>query len=268
MRIFLSSRAPARVRPAKVRIPLRIVLWDFVFMVYDRDAQVLVYKCILVSRLWLWYFSFCIDGDDTLEGMLAHVAHTKRRLAIVLLIAALVVIVTAVAYKMAVMLVYGRPLADPNVGFTYVEPRYLPPPYHITGRRINVMRGQTGRDMHRLLSAQASLNLSTRDWIYGITERRAAGEQILTPLTNYDPESVQPTCINHTSPGGRLYRLCHWVDWGTVSVFEVQWVQGGTFIWATFPAQLHTKLLVQETGQFVDSFVPASSAGIPIVNGP
>jgi len=44
---------------------------------------------------------------------------------------------------------------------------------------------------------------------------------------DYDVTSVKPTCSILTSQAQQQYRLCHWVDYGRISVYEVKFIKTG-----------------------------------------
>jgi hypothetical protein len=146
-------------------------------------------------------------------------------------------------------------LFNPAVGFIYFEPSYVPPNVTITAKRI---------DITRRTPLQVEQNFRTEDWVYGIREVKAV-HAIDSALQNYDPASDEPTCSFFTSPGAQRYRLCHWVDYGRISVYEVSFNKAGTNIYSQLPISLQQRLSADEINKYVDSFAPASTHGIPVL---
>lgn len=154
------------------------------------------------------------------------------------------------------------PLLDKQQGFQVLMPKSLPSGQKITGQRINIwhQRDEEGIPTRKIESLSAELNLRKEDWVYAIREYRAfSDEGTKTRLTNYDATSVQPTCIQQTSLQRTTYRLCHWIDYGRISVFEVKFVKQQTYIWTTFPTTLQKPISAQELDEYVDSFSPVDA---------
>jgi len=160
---------------------------------------------------------------------------------------------------------YDRdPLSDPAVGFQMLEPTKLPPGIKITDKRLGLNHSAP----HKIRNTWAELNFRTEDWVYSIQESKAGDvdkEETITTLTNFDPSSVQPTCTQRKSPHGSTYRLCHWIDYGRISVYEINNIQQGVYILTRFPTLLQKPLTVEDTDAYIDSFKPVNSSGLPIL---
>jgi hypothetical protein len=109
------------------------------------------------------------------------------------------------------------------------------------------------------------MNLRAEDWVYAIREWRATSENTTTDLNNFDPTSIVPTCAERKSTDGQQYRLCHWLDYGKISVYEVKFIKKGVFIDTTFPTTIQKPIVLDELNGYVDSFSPANLDGIPIL---
>jgi hypothetical protein len=161
-----------------------------------------------------------------------------------------------------------HPLSNSRFGFQYYKPTNLPAGFHITDKRIDIANPDG-----QLYGISAELNLRTEDWVYAIRESRANSEaspdssSTRTNLRNYDPKSVAVTCEEQTSPKGQPYRLCHWIDYGRISVYEVNFVKGGTFINTQLPGTINVVVPVYQISNYVDSFVKASATGFKTVSG-
>ncbi|HVX23763.1 MAG TPA: hypothetical protein VG992_00220 [Candidatus Saccharimonadales bacterium] len=146
---------------------------------------------------------------------------------------------------------------NPNVGFVYYEPSYLPPGVSIKERRIDINFGN---------SITVSQNFRTVDWVYGIEEYSTKYyDKVGTAMQNYDPKSVKPTCDILVSLGHQRYRLCHWIDYGRIDVHEVKFSKNGTFFWVWMPSKLQQPISIPEISKFVDSFKPKSTLGLPVL---
>jgi hypothetical protein len=143
---------------------------------------------------------------------------------------------------------------NPNVGFTYYEPSYLPPTVSIKAKQINTGFGPTS----------VGQNFRTEDWVYSIDEYKA-GRKMDPAEQNYDPKSITPTCNIQTSPAKMRYHVCHWIDYGRIDVHEVTFTKGDTFIIAKLPTSLDTSISLQDIDKFVDSFKQTSTVGIPVL---
>ncbi|HUC89183.1 MAG TPA: hypothetical protein VMR45_00090, partial [Patescibacteria group bacterium] len=73
-----------------------------------------------------------------------------------------------------------------------------------------------------------------------------------------------PTCMEEVSSKGQQYRLCHWLDYEKISVYEVKLIKQGVLIEATFPTTPQEPILLNELGTFVDSFKPGNPQDVPI----
>ncbi|HUC89396.1 MAG TPA: hypothetical protein VMR45_01205, partial [Patescibacteria group bacterium] len=125
----------------------------------------------------------------------------------------------------------AHPLSDPRVGFQFLYPAKLPTGFSIKTKRIYIHHSKP----HTLRDAAVVMSLRTQDAVYSIQEWRATDEDIYTNLHNFDPESKYPTCMEEVSSKGQQYRLCHWLDYEKISVYEVKLIKQGVLIEATFP---------------------------------
>lgn len=164
-----------------------------------------------------------------------------------------VVIVALLAFVADWVYRYEFPLSNPTYGFQFLRPSKLPPGFRITASRIGV-----DAEGGKIFGMSAEMNLRTVDWVYEISETKYTGQDFHTTLRNFNPTSVKPTCEQVTTPVGKSYRLCHWIDYGRISVYEVKFAQVGIFIDATFPAGLHQTVTTSSLSNFVDSFAPAA----------
>jgi hypothetical protein len=151
---------------------------------------------------------------------------------------------------------------EPDVGFKYYEPAYLPPGVSIKEKRIDIT--------HMLGASETSTsveqNFRTENWVYEIQEYPADYTTTIgTADQNYDPKSVKPTCDSRRSPGETQYRLCHWIDYGRIDVHEVKFIKDGTFVNVQIPTTLQQPVTIQEIDRFVDSFQQRSTIGIPVL---
>ena len=144
---------------------------------------------------------------------------------------------------------------NPNVGFTYYEPSYLPPGISIKAKRISI---------NKYAPTQVEQNFRTEDWVYSISEYKAS-EEIGSTEQNYDEKSTKPTCNIETSPAMTKYRLCHWIDYGKIDVHEIKFIKGGTFINAQIPTKTSEVISVEDIDKFVDSFNKKSTIGLPVL---
>jgi hypothetical protein len=152
------------------------------------------------------------------------------------------------------------PLSSAKYGFKYLEPKKLPPGVKIVGKRISVMS-----EAGKVYGVQAEINLRPVDWVYSIRESKSDGPAPVASAQNYDPNSVKPSCSQESTPK-HSYRLCHWIDYGTINVYEVKFAQGGTFIDAQIPLETKDQISVSSFNSFVDSFIPAKPP-IDVISG-
>jgi len=148
----------------------------------------------------------------------------------------------------------NHPLSDSKLGFQFYEPGFLPSGFRVTDKRVSVF--ESGG---KVRGVAAEMNFRTEDWAYGILESRHAGQDVHTDLRNFDPTSKEVTCTQGASPSNKAYRLCHWLDYGRISVYEIQFVQEGTFIDVQFPAAKDVAIHGADIEKFIDSFAPAKS---------
>lgn len=147
---------------------------------------------------------------------------------------------------------------NPDVGFAYYVPSYLPPNVSIKARRIS---------MTPYSSTQIEQNFRTVDWVYEIQEYKADSHTTIgTAEQNYNPMSTSPTCSILTSPAKQQYRLCHWIDYGRIGVYQVIFIKGGTYVRSDIPTTLQQKITIQGISKYVDSFMRKSTIGLPVVH--
>lgn len=159
-----------------------------------------------------------------------------------------------------------HPLSDPVAGFTMLQPTALPLGIKITDRRLSMDHDSQTHKTIKYVSAE--LNFRTEDWVYSIYESKleaGAADETVTDLRNFDQSSVLPTCTQGTSPKGQIYRLCHWIDYGRISVYEVKNIQQGVYIRTMFPASLQKPITIKQVDSYVDSFKPIDPTGLPIL---
>lgn len=149
----------------------------------------------------------------------------------------------------------------PPVDFTYYEPTSLPPGMSIQQKRVTVL-SPVGSSTRTFSAGQ---NFRTEDWVYEIYQYRDKGLAIESALQDFDASSVKPTCSFYTSPGRQYYRLCHWVDYGRIGVYEIKFTRGGTRFDVRMPTEVNQKLSLEEINKFVDSFTPKSTFGLPVL---
>jgi hypothetical protein len=193
-----------------------------------------------------------------------HSMKHRKGLFIVVTITAVALLTSAVTYTMVSRSRQSwrdlHPLSNSRVGFQFLVPTQLPNGFHITGKWINIEHGASGA----LRSVSVEMNLRAEDGVYDIQESQATNEDTSTSLRNFNPMSVSPTCTSKESLKGKQYRLCHWVDYGKISVYEVEVIIQGVYIHTSFPTTRDHVISDEELGAFVDSFVPSDPGGIPI----
>jgi hypothetical protein len=146
-------------------------------------------------------------------------------------------------------------LLNPNVGFTYYEPAYLPPGVTVKAKRIF-----THKDYRRV-----EQNFGTDNWIYSIDEYKAGEDATIGTVSGkYDEDSEKPSCEVRKSAAGMRYRLCHWIDYGRTNVYEVKFIKDGTYVNAQIPSALNERIGKGEIDKFVDSFKEKTTIGIPV----
>lgn len=145
--------------------------------------------------------------------------------------------------------IYSHPLADPKWGFQFYTPQQLPSGFRVAGSRISV-----GSSDGKIFGVSAEMNYGTTNWIYSLSEYRNDGTQERTSLRNFDTNSVSPTCTQRVTRANQDYRLCHWIDYGRISVYEIKFVKNGTAFNSTFPAKKGQIIPMMELDAYVDSF--------------
>lgn len=162
-----------------------------------------------------------------------------------------------------------HPLDDPRFGFQYYQPTALPDGFHIVDKRIDISDPDG-----EILGITAELNLRKVDWVYAIRESRADApydsvgpSDIQTNFSNYDPASVKPTCRQMLSPMKTTYRLCHWIDYGSIDVNELKFIKNDTYIYTQFPGSISKPIPLAALDRYVDSFVKADANSFPLLAG-
>lgn len=145
-------------------------------------------------------------------------------------------------------------ITNPHIDFTYFEPSYLPPNTTINAKRIVVTHS-------RIFVEQ---NFRTEDWVYAIDQYKAE-EPVGSAEQNFDAESIKPTCDLRITPEGVGYRVCHWIDYGRINVYEVRFIKEGTFVNAKIPTTLDQHVSMEQIDTFVDSFVHKDTFGFPVL---
>jgi hypothetical protein len=146
-------------------------------------------------------------------------------------------------------------LFNPDIGFVYFEPSYLPYNTSVKAKRITISASYTTVEQ----------NFRTEDWVYSIIERKAV-EPIGTTDQNYDAQSIKPTCTIEISPNTIRFRVCHWVDYGRINVHEIIFIKDGTYIYSQIPTALDQEITIQEAGKYVDSFERKMTFGFPVLH--
>jgi len=151
-------------------------------------------------------------------------------------------------------------LSSDKYGFKYLEPTRLPSGVKIVGKRISVTS-----EAGKVYGVQAEINLRPVDWVYSIRESKSDGSTPVAITQNYDQNSVKPSCSQENT-SKNSYRLCHWIDYGTIQVYEVRFAQGSTDVNAQIPLETKDHLSVSSLNSFVDSFAPANPP-IEVISG-
>lgn len=152
------------------------------------------------------------------------------------------------------------PLKDAKLGFQYLYPTRLPSGIRIVSSRIAVKHAAGGG----YGSVAAEMTFRDSEWVYGIQEARANGEDVAVKSNDYSPASVLPTCVQKTS-GEQSFRLCHWIDYRKISVFEVKFIKSGVYVVARLPSTINKPISEAELMAFVQSFNPADASGLPVL---
>lgn len=170
------------------------------------------------------------------------------------------ILITAITGAILVAGLVAVRFTSPNVGFKYFEPTNLPSGISIKAKRIGIFDN----------NAQINQNFRTEDWVYAIDEyksdNRNGSATIGHANQDYDPKSVKPTCSILKSSTDLQYRLCHWIDYERINVFEVTFIKDGTFIQSKIPTDLNTDISIKEIDEFVDSFREKSTFGLPVLS--
>lgn len=158
---------------------------------------------------------------------------------------------------------------NPKFGFQYYKPTELPSGFRISEKRIDL--GMRPQDM------AAEMNLRNGDWVYEIRETNgnfSDPSAMSTTANNYNPLSSSVTCSARVSPKEQGYRLCHWVDYGRISVYEVRFLKydkdkagNSTFIDTEFPAIISKVISSSEINKYVDSFTKTRATGFKLMQG-
>ncbi len=145
--------------------------------------------------------------------------------------------------------IYDHPLSDPKWSFQFYMPQKLPQGIHITDSRISVFE-----EADEIYSVSAELNFRTEDWVYSVGEYRSNGQSETTGLKDFDINSVTPTCAQRATKLNQSYRLCHWLDYGRISVYEIKFAKGNAAIDSRFPTKKGHVISMSELDTYVDSF--------------
>jgi hypothetical protein len=163
-------------------------------------------------------------------------------------------VIIVIALSILGILLYR--INNPSLGFTYYAPAYLPPGVTIKQRRITTDPGGTSVDQ----------DFRTVDWVYDITEYKRDNASIGSANQNFSVSSREPTCSIRVISSQQLrYRVCHWVDYGRISVYEVKFIKGGTFIYSQIPTPLSQPINLSIIDHYVSSFTSKSAAGLQIL---
>jgi len=179
---------------------------------------------------------------------------TLRRLSVVAGLALLIVSVPWAVYRHT----------STHTDFQFYEPTQLPAGVAIKQKRVD----QFGTPGH-IRGTTVELNFRTVDWVYSVDERPIdpEGYGLVTTLHNYDPTSTKPTCEQRHTAGGMSYRLCHWIDYGRINVYQTNFAKGSTSITSRMPNETDQAIPVESLDTFVDSFKPASTVNFPVIWG-
>jgi hypothetical protein len=154
-----------------------------------------------------------------------------------------------------------HPLSDSKVGFQYLYPTKLPSGFSIKSQRISLSHSKP----HQLSSLAVEMNLRTSDWVYSIQESKYTNEDLTVKTDDYDSSSIEHTCKDTKTQNNRTYKVCHWVDYKKINVFQVEFVQGNTLVDTKFPTPLDRTLTTEDFDTFINSFVSRKVPELPIL---
>jgi hypothetical protein len=178
---------------------------------------------------------------------------TKRRVSIWILAILTIGIGLVLAVKVhQKKWAYDHPLSDPKWGFQFYVPQKLPYGFRITDSRISV-----GSSDGKVFGIGAEMNFGTKNWIYSLSESRNTEDYKHADSQNFNPDSVNPTCMQRITKSHQEYRLCHWLDYDRISVYEIKFIKGNVNFDTNFPAKKGQIIPMSELDTYVDSFVKA-----------
>jgi hypothetical protein len=143
-----------------------------------------------------------------------------------------------------------------SLGFTHFYPEYIPGGNSIKAQRMSLYKDKRPNS--------TELNFRIEDWVYSIAEWKDDDDTIGTAKQDYDNTSAKPTCSVKTSQQKMPYRLCHWIDYGYIDVYQVRFIKKDTFIRAMIPGKLTNKISENDIDKFVDSFKQKSTSDMEI----
>lgn len=151
-----------------------------------------------------------------------------------------------------------------NEGLTYFEPSELPEGISIARKTLFI--NDWSKTSH---IAYIALSFRKVDNVYSIDERKVTTTTDLssttTVLETYSPTSRLPSCRQLTSPQKQSYRLCHWIDYGSYSVYEMRFVKDTTCIVVRMNTELSRTLEIGELDMFIDSFERSIGQDLTVV---
>lgn len=160
--------------------------------------------------------------------------HSEKSKKILLLVVIVILAIIGILFKLS-----GGVLV-----FSYLKPTYLPSGISIKDTRVTATKTDVFTE----------LNFRTEDWVYEIQESQTRSTELPSAKGNYDADSTNFTCSIFVSPHLQHYRLCHSVDYGKISRYEVTQVNGSTLISSALPTTMNHVIDTKDIGKFVDSF--------------
>jgi hypothetical protein len=160
--------------------------------------------------------------------------HLEKSKKILLLIIIVLVAIVGILFK----------LSGGILVFSYLKPMYLPSGISIKDARVIATKADVFTE----------LNFRTEDWVYEIQQSQTRSTTLPSAKGNYDAMSINFTCSMFVSPKQRQYRLCHSVDYGKISRYEVTQINGSTLITSAIPTTLNYVIATEDIGKYVDSF--------------